>query len=146
MYQKSCLNQLIFYAQWLLLLRMNLYHLAVKPSLFWSLFFSFCSEYWTTTNFPQTVSFTAWEVSVFGVILVRIFPHSDWIRRDTEYECGKLRTRIAPNTDTFHTVLVIKIFINFLPIVYASGMASTSFSPLATLDAPRPLCTCGFEL
>ena len=145
MYQKSCLNQLIFYAQWLLLLRMNLYHLAVKPSLFSSLFFSFCSEYWTTTNFPQ-ISFTVWEVSVFGVILVRIFPHSDWIRRDMEYECGKLRTRITPNTDTFHTVLVIKIFINFLPTVYASGMASTSFSSLATLDAPRPLCTCDFEL
>ena len=25
---------------------------------------------------------TAWKVSVIGVILVRIFPHSDWIRRD----------------------------------------------------------------
>ena len=28
---------------------------------------------------------TAWKVSVFGVILVCIFAHSDWIRRDTEY-------------------------------------------------------------
>ena len=28
---------------------------------------------------------TAWKVSAFGVILVGIFPHSDWIRRDTEY-------------------------------------------------------------
>ena len=28
---------------------------------------------------------TAWKVSVFGVILVRIFPNSNWIRRDTEY-------------------------------------------------------------
>ena len=28
---------------------------------------------------------TAWKVSVFGIILVRIFPHSDWIRRDTPY-------------------------------------------------------------
>ena len=28
---------------------------------------------------------TAWKVSVFGVILVHIFPHLDWIRRDTEY-------------------------------------------------------------
>ena len=28
---------------------------------------------------------TAWQVSVFGVILVRIFLHSDWIRRDTPY-------------------------------------------------------------
>ena len=32
-------------------------------------------------------------MSVFGVILVRFFPHSDWIR-----------TRITPNTDTFHAV------------------------------------------
>ena len=31
------------------------------------------------------VIFTAWKVSVFGVFLDRIFPHSDWIRRDTEY-------------------------------------------------------------
>ena len=28
---------------------------------------------------------TAYKVSVFGVILVRVFPHLDWIRRDTEY-------------------------------------------------------------
>ena len=26
--------------------------------------------------------YSAWKVSVFGVILVCIFPHSDWIRRD----------------------------------------------------------------
>ena len=26
-----------------------------------------------------------WKVSVFGVFLVRIFPHSGWIWRDTEY-------------------------------------------------------------
>ena len=26
--------------------------------------------------------FTVWKVSVFGVILVPIFPHSDWMRRD----------------------------------------------------------------
>ena len=32
-------------------------------------------------------------MSVFGVILVRIFPHLDWIR-----------TRIIPNTDFFHAV------------------------------------------
>ena len=28
---------------------------------------------------------TVWKVFVFGVFLVRIFPHSDWIQRDTEY-------------------------------------------------------------
>ena len=32
-------------------------------------------------------------MSVFGVILVRFFPHSD-----------RIRTRITPNTDTFHAV------------------------------------------
>ena len=29
--------------------------------------------------------YTAWKVSVFGVLLVHIFLHSDWIRGDTEY-------------------------------------------------------------
>ena len=29
--------------------------------------------------------YTAWKVSVFGVFLVRIFPHSDWVQRYTEY-------------------------------------------------------------
>ena len=28
---------------------------------------------------------TASKVSVFGVILVNIFPYSDWLRRDTPY-------------------------------------------------------------
>ena len=37
------------------------------------------------------LSITTWKRYVFGVILVRIFPHSDWIRG-----------RITPNTDTFY--------------------------------------------
>ena len=37
-------------------------------------------------------------MSIFGVFLVRIFPHSDWIR-----------TRKTPNMDTFHAVLVLHI-------------------------------------
>ena len=36
---------------------------------------------------------TAWKVSVFEVILVLIFPYSDWIR-----------SSITPNTDTFYAV------------------------------------------
>ena len=41
-----------------------------------------------------------------------IFPHSDWIRRDTEClsvfspNAGKMRTRITPNTDTFYAVSI----------------------------------------
>ena len=40
----------------------------------------------------------------FGVFLVRIFPHSYWIS-----ECGKMRTRITPNTDTFYAVMDVGI-------------------------------------
>ena len=36
---------------------------------------------------------TAWKVSVFGVILVLVFPYSDWTQ-----------TRINLNTNTFYTV------------------------------------------
>ena len=42
--------------------------------------------------------------------LVRIFPHSDWSRRDTEYlsifspSAGKYGPEKAPHLDTFHTV------------------------------------------
>ena len=44
---------------------------------------------------------------VFGVILIRIFPHLDLIWTDTPYqsECGKIRIRIAPNTNTCHSVV-----------------------------------------
>ena len=40
---------------------------------------------------------TEWKVSVFGVFLVRIFPHLDWIQRDTfriQSKSGKKRARI----------------------------------------------------
>ena len=41
----------------------------------------------------KLLEITAWKVSVFGVILVFIFPHLDW-----------MRTRITPNTDTYYAV------------------------------------------
>ena len=56
---------------------------------------------------------TAWKLSLFGVILVHIFPHLDWIRRVSlriQSECGKLRTRKAPNMNTFYAVTKAKIF------------------------------------
>ena len=61
-------------------------------------------------------------MSVFGVILVRIFPSFSRIR--TAYEetirislysvrmrenAGKMRTRITPNTDTFYAVLFTRV-------------------------------------
>ena len=58
------------------------------------------------------IRLTAWKVLAFRVILVLIFPHSDWIRgdtkryRDIQSECGKIWIRITPNTDTFYEVAV----------------------------------------
>ena len=40
---------------------------------------------WTNAFFIFTSPIHCVKMSVFGVILVHIFPHSDWIRRDTEY-------------------------------------------------------------
>ena len=68
-------------------------------------------------------------MSVFGVFLVRIFPHSDWIRTDTEYlsvfspNCGKIRIRKTENTDIFHAVLVINTEwnVSFVVSLYHQG-------------------------
>ena len=57
-------------------------------------------------NKPQLIN-TAKKVSVFGVILVRIFPHSDSTSLHIQSKCGKSRTRITPNADTFYVVKVI---------------------------------------
>ena len=56
-------------------------------------------------------------MSVFEVVLVRIFPAFSRIR--TEYgeilvsqeNAGKMRTRITPNTDTFYAVRVLNILL-----------------------------------
>ena len=45
---------------------------------------------------------TVWKVFVFGVFLVLILQHLDWIRRDTPYSVRI--TRQTPNIDTFHAV------------------------------------------
>ena len=39
---------------------------------------------------------TSWKVSVFGVFLVRIFSHSDWIWRDAAY-----RSTFSPNSEKY---------------------------------------------
>ena len=50
-------------------------------------------------------SITAWKVSVFRGFLVRI-----------QSECGKIRTRKTPNTDTFHEANIFKARSKNLPI------------------------------
>ena len=52
----------------------------------------------------NSLNWTPWKVSEFGVILVRIFPFLDWIQRDSKY--GKVRIRRIPHTDPFYAVLV----------------------------------------
>ena len=47
----------------------------------------------------QQFTCTAWEVSVFGIIMVHIFPHLDW-----------MRSRITSNTDTFYSVVTVILF------------------------------------
>ena len=69
--------------------------------------------------------YAALKESVFGVILVRIFPAFSRIR--TEYgeilrispysvrmqeNAGKMRTRITPNTDSFYTVVIVETELN----------------------------------
>ena len=50
------------------------------------------SVYWIILNsLPPFRSIAAWKVFIFGVVLIRILPHSDWI-------CGKIRTRKTPIT------------------------------------------------
>ena len=44
------------------------------------------------------------KMSIFGFILIRIFPHSNFLR--IQSKCGKIRTRITPNTDTFYAMFV----------------------------------------
>ena len=48
------------------------------------------------------------KMSPSGVFLVRIFPHLDWIWRDSlhnQSECRKIQTRKTPNTEIFHAVI-----------------------------------------
>ena len=97
------------------------------------MFSSKCYQIYRTT--------TACKLYVFGVILVHIFPHSDWIRRDTEYlsvfspisvriqsYCGKIRTRRTPNTDTFYPVNLV-FFVIVLFLFYFDSFANSPFGP-----------------
>ena len=80
---------------------------------------------------------TAWKVSVFWVFLVRIFWHLYWIQTDTPYlsECGKIRTRKSPNTDTFHAVRIseINLFLeDYWPEIYGKLVDFFSVFPTIT--------------
>ena len=70
---------------------------------------------------------TSWKVSLFGDILVRI-----------QSECGKMRTRITPTTDTFYAVSVFgyensfiiqrRVSAFFCHLIKYAGFSIVSFS------------------
>ena len=64
---------------------------------------------------------TAWKVSIFGVFMVRIFPHLEWIR-----------TRKTQNMDTFHTVLIPR-FCQWMEIISLSFPSIMITTYLVTL-------------
>ena len=68
---------------------------------------------------------TAWKVSVFGVILVCLFSHLDWIQRDN-----------TPNTDTFYAVVnasnlfLIELMFDWPTIITCGHWIIISVSPI----------------
>ena len=79
---------------------------------------------------PEWINFTAWKVSIFEVILFRIFPHLDWyfISLRIQSECGKIRTRITPNTASFYTVFDIQKSPYNIILYYIAGRACGTFN------------------
>ena len=81
--------------------------------------FSFHKAYITNTftikHFTgcfQTVS-TGWKVSIFGVILVRIFPHSDCVWRDTPCSVWMRKYTDHNNYEYGHVLGSVVILANF---------------------------------
>ena len=54
-------------------------------------------SYWMTLVLIYFIMYTAWKVSLFGVFLVRILPHLDWIRRDNLLSIKKLPNKMSSN-------------------------------------------------
>ena len=54
--------------------------------------------------------FTAWKMSVFGVVMVGIFLQSDWIRRDTPYSVQMRENADQNNSKYRHFLRVLHWF------------------------------------
>ena len=81
-YLRNTITHIIFYFMLYYILYFILYYILYYISMHilnvkWSL----TRHYWI----QGFMNITVWKVSVFGVFLVRIFPYSDWMRRDSEY-------------------------------------------------------------
>ena len=75
--------------------------------------------------FPYT--YTAWKVSVFGIILVHIFPHLDWTWRDNPHlsisspNTGKCRTK-QPQIPTLFRQWYIYMYLCIYMYIYANNV------------------------
>ena len=82
-------------------------------------FFFFSSVYFSTYLQEPILREKCPNTELF---LVRISPHSDWIRRDTKYlfvfspNVGKCGPEITPHLDTFHAVLFLSYIAHILCI------------------------------
>ena len=65
--------------------------------------------------------------------LLRIFPYLNSIRRFIQSECGKMRIRITPNTDTFYAV-IISAFLQWNHLVYIILQCLLLISPLPLFE------------
>ena len=104
--------------------------------------FSFCAVYGIYRFKLKVIIYilyAAKKVSVFGIILVRIFPHFHFVSLRIQSECGKMWTIITPNTGTFNAVTLAKTLyasnvevqyqqnlIFFLPFVCAHSRSGRS--------------------
>ena len=70
--------------------------------------------------------FTEWKVSVFGVVLVSIFPALYGVSFRIQSECGKnagkMQTRVTSNTSTFYAVFRLSL----LQSAFLSRISTTS--------------------
>ena len=74
-------------------------------------------------------------MSVFEVILVCIFLHFDWTRKDSvsiriQSECGKIRTRITQNRNTVNNVIWCRLYLKLSNLI---DKGRWNIVPIATI-------------
>ena len=75
----------------------------------WSLGLSWISGIYPV-EYSTRESFTAWKMSVFGVILVRIFPQTDWILRISLYSVRTRKNTYQNNSKYGHFLRSVSLW------------------------------------
>ena len=82
-------------------------------------------------SYVTLTSVTAWKVVVFGIFLVHIFPHLDWIRKDTEY-----LSVINPNAGKYGPEK-LRVRTLFTPWVFQIGHLTIWFKSYTSLKLSK---------